>query len=79
MRHQRESLLQRVYQLWTRPLLMPLDIACNVFAVIRNHADAKKLRLQLPARHASARPVTFLCLPKILQEEIFKLLPTKDR
>lgn len=76
-RRDKRNMLQRVYRFWARRVPLPFDVANAVCAALQNHYGPKKVRL--PAQCATPRAVTLLCLPRNLQEEILRLLPTKDR
>ena len=79
-RRNRRSLLQRVYGFWARRLSMPFDFASTICAALQIGQDPIASRKpRLPAQCATPRVVTFLFLPRNLQEEILRLLPTKDR
>ncbi|KAL3144800.1 hypothetical protein ABBQ38_001910 [Trebouxia sp. C0009 RCD-2024] len=76
----RGNLLQRVYRFWARRLSMPFGIATTVCAALQiGHNPHVSRKARLPAPCAMPQVVTLLCLPRNLQEEILKLLPTKDR
>ncbi|KAL3143775.1 hypothetical protein ABBQ32_003604 [Trebouxia sp. C0010 RCD-2024] len=76
----RRNLLQRVYRFWARRLSMPFGIASSLCAALQiGHNPHVSRKARLPAQCVAPKAVTFLCLPRNLQEEILRLLPTKDR
>lgn len=67
----RGTLLQRVCRFWARRVPLPFDIAMTVCAALQHHSR------RCTTQRIGTCPM--LCLPRNLQEEVFRLLPTQDR